>query len=295
MASLYLVDIRSAEDYSTGHPSSAFSFPLNELSDLSGALPDRNCSLEVIVSDDGREFEKAQVFFTRLEYRHLLIRRVSEYKDLTQVVPKKFCFQPSDFLSFVIERVENQVMGKQQGGVALDVGCGSGRDMVFLASRGWTVYGVDNRFRLLSCANKIASKFGVGHLVGCIHMDVKRVKGMLRKHSYQLLHFCRFIHRESLSLFVDNLAIGGWVVYSHFLEGCEKTPVGHPKTSKGFFLKGELESLLEKAGVTIMMKEEKELNDTRPMIHILGRKNGTESCTHHLGKSTQGSYSSSPP
>ena len=46
-------------------------------------------------------------------------------------------------------------------GRALDIGCGTGRDAVYLAGRGWTVTGVDSVPRALDAAKQRAHASGV--------------------------------------------------------------------------------------------------------------------------------------
>lgn len=264
-----VIDVRPCEEYNAGHAEGSFSFPWEDISLLSCGLPDRDCSIKVVFGAH-QNVQDIQGFFVRLRYQSLEMCLVSDIAEpLTLATPKGFCFKPSAFLSSVITQVE-QAVGR--GAVALDVGCGSGRDMVFLASRQWTVIGIENRKRLLACAHMLADRFKVRHRVAGIIWDVKKGSSAVRHHSYHLLHCCRFIHRPSLPRFIDGLAEGGFVVYSHFLEGCEKTEIGHPKNSSGFFLRGELESILRNCHVSILSAEEHVLHDGRPMIHVIGRK-----------------------
>lgn len=264
-----VIDVRRPEEYNAGHVQGSFSFPWEDMLLLSCGLPDRDCKIKVVI-EQSQNIQEIQSFFARLRYQSMEMCVASDMKGpLTSAPTKGFCFKPSAFLSSVITKVE-QAVGR--GAVALDVGCGSGRDMVFLASRQWTVIGIENRRRLLDCAHMLASRFNVRHRVAGIVWDVKHGSTVVRRHSYQLLHCCRFIHRQSLPRFIDGLAEGGFVVYSHFLEGCEKTEIGHPKNSNGFFLRGELESILRDCHVTILSAEERVLYDGRPMIHVVGRK-----------------------
>lgn len=266
-----IVDIRSEEAYRQGHPPGAFHFPWSEIQKLSCGLPDRDSCIQVVVDSDpldSQQHEAVEKFFKRFKYSAVEVRDIKSYILLTQVIPQGFCFKPNSYLQQKIDSVESTF----GGGVAVDVGCGSGRDLVYLAQRGWIVFGIENRRRLLTCAKALAAKHGVLHRVTGILWDVRKGSGIFRPHSFHLLHCCRFIHRASFPVWLKGLVPGGFVVYSHFLEGCENTRVGHPKNSSGFFFRGELEAVLEASGIVIISKEETLLHDGRPIIHVFGRK-----------------------
>ena len=68
------------------------------------------------------------------------------------------------------------------GGVALDLGCGSGRDAVFLAQAlppgaVATVVGVDNHEGALDRARALAARAGVGHRCRFVRVDLRRAWG----------------------------------------------------------------------------------------------------------------------
>lgn len=271
--SSWIIDVRDGAAYRRGHPRGAFHFPWPEMNRLACGLPDRNCSIEVVMDGAEGNTEAVKEYFYRLKYKEMRLRHIAEYVALTQDEPPGVCFSPNKYLCRQIEFVEGRV-GK--GGVALDVGCGSGRDMIYLARRGWFVLGIENRQRLLDCARALACRCGVDHRVAGLLWNIKKGEMPIRPHSYDLLHCCRFIHRASLPLLIQGLRVGGFVVYSHFLEGCEKTAVGHPKNSNGFFFRGELESIVESCGIRILCAEETCLFDGRPMIHVWGQKMAPE-------------------
>jgi SAM-dependent methyltransferase len=70
-------------------------------------------------------------------------------------------------------------------GRALDIGCGTGRDAVYLAARGWTVTGVDSVPRALDAAKQRANATNVD--VNWVRGDVTRLQTLGIGEGYELL------------------------------------------------------------------------------------------------------------
>lgn len=70
-------------------------------------------------------------------------------------------------------------------GRALDIGCGTGRDSVYLAQQGWTVTGVDCVPQALDAARRRAESSGVD--VNWVRGDVTRLQALGIGDGYQLL------------------------------------------------------------------------------------------------------------
>ena len=70
-------------------------------------------------------------------------------------------------------------------GRALDIGCGTGRDAVYLAERGWSVTGVDSVAQPLERARERAARAGVE--VRWVKGDVTRLQTLGIGDGYQLL------------------------------------------------------------------------------------------------------------
>ncbi|EPY42203.1 type 12 methyltransferase [Angomonas deanei] len=143
--------------------------------------------------------------------------------------------------------------------------------MLYLAARGWLSVGLDNRSSLLTNCQHLCLKYNLLCRVTVCRIDIRQ--GVpFRRGTFDVVNICRFIHRESLPSVLSLLKVGGHLVYSHFLEGCEHTPVGHPKTSDGYFYRKELEQMLTANGFVILIQEETTLSDTRPFVNILAEK-----------------------
>jgi len=64
---------------------------------------------------------------------------------------------------------------------------------------------------------------------------------------------------------------GGLVLYSHFLEGVQHHPIGHPSHPNDYMERGELRALF--AGWEVLLDDEEAcLPDGRPMVAFLARK-----------------------
>ena len=73
---------------------------------------------------------------------------------------------PPELVAFVAER---------SAGRALDLGCGTGTNVAFLARRGWDAVGVDFAPRAISLARRRAREAGVAHRARFLVADVTRL------------------------------------------------------------------------------------------------------------------------
>jgi SAM-dependent methyltransferase len=120
---------------------------------------------------------------------------------------------------------------------AIDIGCGSGRDVVKLALRGWLVSGVDNDINLLEKLNALSKRNNCSEsvLTYVIDMETKskhqiinnnnnksegkeeeKVKGWeeckLVGENFHLVHVARYLYREMFDLLKDLILPGGFVI-----------------------------------------------------------------------------------
>ena len=134
--------------------------------------------------------------------------------------------------------------------VALDLGCGSGRDAVHMALTlpkdvDWQVIGVDNHRAALDRARALAEREGVAHRVHFQCADLRKLTaagnleellhgvfwdggdssaggGIFSSPIVGLVHGCRFLDRRLLKCLRDDEALlspGGILIWSTFMEG----------------------------------------------------------------------------
>lgn len=114
-------------------------------------------------------------------------------------------------------------------GTALDLACGSGRHLRWLAQRGWTVTGVDRDGLALR------SLAGLGET---IEADIESGPWPLEDRQFDLVIVTNYLWRPLLPRILDAVAPGGRLVYETFARGHER--LGRPSRPEFLLQPGEL-------------------------------------------------------
>lgn len=279
-----LIDVRSREDFLAGHVKGSINFPARELILRSGELPPRSRPLTVFVNEsDSQAIELVKAFFLRATWRisdfvpisigcehskEVFIDRGWKLEKGTPPFGLRF-WEPSPFV------LQMAQLHLPTSGIALDFGCGSGRDMAFLSGIGWSCVGIDNRAKLLQQAMAMSDRFGTqanGTVAGVrAHLSLN---SPFRNQCADLVLMVRFLHRPSAPSMLACVAIGGFFLCSHFIDGVQHSAVGTPKSPDAYLGRGELLKWIAADGgsFTILHNEETELDDGRPIVNFLARR-----------------------
>lgn len=196
------------------------------------------------------------------------------------------------------------------GLTVLDVGAGSGRDASWLAYQGFQVTAVDRDVHLVQKAvdlynykpyhryiqhqynsndgdknsepsNDTNSILGRGvYRSGGAVRGIMRTFGadlcadaqFLREHAASLLLVVRFLRQGVVQQLPHAVQPGGFVVYEHFLSGCERFSSGPRKPSQ-MLQRGELAHIFTaEKGFSVWLDEETSLADGRPMNRFVARR-----------------------
>lgn len=197
---------------------------------------------------------------------------------LPSTQPSRALWQPSAALVALLPSVTSRTLS------AVDIGAGSGRDAAFLAGRGWSVTAVDRDAGLVEKAVALGSRRdqdggilgasvgggvvrGVERTFGC---DLGVDRDWLRENAAELVVMIRFLRRGVLEIVGEGVKVGGFVVIEHFLTGCEA--FGGPVKKAQMLERGELGRVFGSRGFEVLVEEERELPDGRPVVWFLARK-----------------------
>ena len=273
-----LIDLRPRDDYIRQHLASSSSMPVSELELRMFELPPPGEWPLTLLGSDEQIAQAQALIKPRGWMAEELVARPSTWNlaEVRSGPPEQLTphMRPNSFLASIVQSVGSQL----PTGAAVDVGCGSGRDAVYIAQQTRsTTYGIDNHRAALERGKALARTCGVD--VRFLHSDIRKAGlAIPPEDPLVLVHGCRFLHRQLFETLPEALAPGGIVVWSTFLEGCEE--LAPPFRASRRLEKGEMRSLLGGAqGFDVLHDEEGELL-TRgvwvPAQFYAARKRGLE-------------------
>lgn len=166
-------------------------------------------------------------------------------------------WSPNDFLKQVLGDLLDRGQLKNKG-VAVDFGCGSGRDLVYMADMlpGWRVIGLDNHSFALDRAMELAKREKLDERVE-VRVVGLRKRACLGNLKADFVHGSRFLHRPLIKEIRDSV-LGGEgceiFVWSTFLTGKEN--LAPPRKPSRGLMRGELRGLFETHGFNVLRDEE---------------------------------------
>jgi len=149
-------------------------------------------------------------------------------------------WEPNAFLT--------QVLLQLSGGTALDLACGSGRDAVFMASRGWRVTAADVLPDALDRARDLARRCAAAVTpIRWVEADLESEQ-LAFDARFDLIVVVRYLHRPLISRLAGWLRTGGSIVCETFT-ALHRARHGKPARDAHVLAPGELPRLL--AGVAL--------------------------------------------
>jgi len=160
-----------------------------------------------------------------------------------------------------------QFLESEPPGNALDLGCGTGRDAVELASRGWQVTAIDHLPDALEKGRQLASRYGLSVAFQRRNVGVDN----LPDEAYDLVMMLMFLNREGVQQAASNLAHGGILLLECYSD-VNVEHFGKPGSKALSLGKREVLDLLP--GFEVIHHSEDWRSDSRHTVQFVGRRVG---------------------
>ncbi|CAA6821073.1 MAG: Methyltransferase type 11, partial [uncultured Thiotrichaceae bacterium] len=267
-----LIDCRLLAAYRTGHIKGACSLPAGQLFGRMHELPKRSQALTLC----GAEQDLATAMNYLIDRGHTVAEQIIWTEQLKQQLmaageletgsQSAQLWQPALLWQRFVEEIApaNNI----QPGTGLDIACGAGRDMVYLAQQGWQMTGVDRSEDALQRVAVLAQHSGVA--VETVQCDLETGDDpftMFSGEGFDLVSVARYLHRPLLPYLKKLLKPGGVIIYQTFMPGCENTQVGRPRNPAFLLKPGELSEVF--TGYEILLDEVEVLDDGRPVAAFI--------------------------
>ncbi|MFN3785907.1 MAG: class I SAM-dependent methyltransferase, partial [Thiothrix sp.] len=155
-----------------------------------------------------------------------------------------------------------------QPGIGVDIACGAGRDLVYLAMHGWRMTGIDYRADALQRAQQLAARQNVSVIT--LERDLETGQDPFSTWadaSVDLVCVVRYLHRPLFPYLKRILKPGGILIYQTFMQGAER--FGSPRNPNFLLKPGELAALF--ADAEILLDDIETLEDGRPLSAFICR------------------------
>ncbi len=241
-------------------------------------LPQRQRSIDLYGSansiTEARRFLEEKKYSINHEYIYdeHLIHELKKHQMWQIGDDSKRLWQASPLVRYFQQHYRDYISHEKPQG--LDIACGSGRDMTYLASHGWAMCGVDYQAEALSRSASLASIESVE--TQCLQIDIEKdicafEQLMLGKYpaGFDLINVSRYLHRPLLPVISRLLKPGGILLYQTFMQGCET--ISSPKNPNYLLKVDELSQCYR--DFTLLEDQVLTLDDGRPVSFFIAQKN----------------------
>ena len=270
-----LIDCRSFIEYCSGHIQGACSLPANELFARLHELPKRSQVLQLCGNSldllTARSYlqERGYSLAEDIIWTANLAEQLAQTGQLELGAQSKQWWQAAPLL----QRFVHEMMPQHQipVGYGLDIACGAGRDLIYLAQHGWQMTGIDWSEDSLKRVQQLADSHQLN--ISTVLRDVETEDNPLPEYapaSVDLIYVARYLHRPLFPLIRSLLKPQGIIIYQTFMQGCEQTRIARPRNPKFLLAANELAQVFQ--GFELLLDEVEQLEDGRPVSAFIARK-----------------------
>ncbi|MGE3182110.1 MAG: methyltransferase domain-containing protein [Phycisphaerae bacterium] len=223
----------------------AVNIPAAELAQRTYELPEP--SERVHVAQVGAETQLAVHALRRSGRQSTVVRN---WKHAMRPQQTLQLWLPSEFLA-------NVTRGTEPGHRALDLGCGVGRDTVYLANQGWNVIGVDVLPDALERAGLMESRYRrYDAPIRWVKSDIRKWKDEIPEditgptRDFDLIFAVRFVSREAFGIAKSHLKNNGRMVVEAFTP-THRARHGKPKSDEDVITAEQLGAIAKSLEISV--------------------------------------------
>jgi tellurite methyltransferase len=269
-----ILDLRKKSEYQAGHLQGSTSILFKELDQSLNQLPASPATLFLVGDKD--EIEAASVLLASKGYdiNGSIVLTVKTFTFWKSALSKHWqeggqsrrLWKPSSIVMEWIELYHSTRLSEKSERIsALDLGCGGGRDAVFLAQNRINVMAIDRESKVLKRAKSLAQSCGASLKFKCCALGNK---DCLPDTQFDLILGVRFLNRQIIPHLTDLLKPNGYLVWQTFVDNGEA--INSPKNKNAILDQGELAEVFE--SLEIIVDRIDSLPDGRPVNSFIARK-----------------------
>lgn len=231
-------DLRGFQAHMRERPSGAVRLQVEDLLQRPYLLPPRSRALLLVGGsrEDLRAVVESLQAAGHTDVRHLPDETWRQYLPVETGLPtRNHLWEPSRALVEALQLYEGDLHGLDDVPAALDLACGSGRNAVDLALRGFDVTAVDILPDALEKAQDLAKRAGVTLRTMPIDLEFP---GALDELQADLIVVVRYLERTLFRPIENALRPGGFLVYETFT--ADQAALGHPRNPRFLLRHDEL-------------------------------------------------------
>ncbi|CAN8140570.1 tellurite methyltransferase [uncultured Thiomicrorhabdus sp.] len=275
-----ILDLRDSGDYQAGHLIDSTHLPFELLFESLNQLPAAPAQLFLV--GNKQQIEEASLFLDSKHYKVNGSLVLNSDKDLAlwqkmlagqwqEGKNSKILWQPSsavqEFVNQYLPKLQASLDGKRP--LVLDIGCGGGRDAVFLAKQGCQVVAIDKEARVLKRAKQLAQSLGAQvKFSGCDLNTENCVPADIKGRPFDLIIGVRYLNRELLPQLKEQLAEGGYILWQTFIDIGEE--LSSPKNPSFLLQPDELKQVF--SGFEVFVDRIARIEDGRPLNTFIAHK-----------------------
>lgn len=271
-AGIALIDCRSQAEFEHCHVKEACHIPAADLFKRMHELPKRSEPLQIYGFEE--EIKQALVFLESKGYQVTSSWVWDESLVRENAIPvegglaSKRLWQPAKCIEHFQQVYGYKLTAENRKPTGLDIGCGSGRDMVYLSSHGWQMSGIDFHSDALERAQNLAQFNQQSITTHALDFESTENALLTLEQEFDLVCVVRYLHRPLLDQIKTIIKPGGYILYQTFMQGCEK--ISNPRNPRFLLEAGELARQFQ--DFRIYLDGIDHLEDGRPVSRFIAQK-----------------------